>query len=85
MPTTTEPGVIYPKQRITWLEWALLVVLVGMTGTLIFVQRSTHNAVEVNREVGYKNRAVMCDFIAGSRLVVPAACTDPHVLRYRSR
>jgi hypothetical protein len=80
-----EPGVIYPQQRITWLEWALLTVLVGMTATLIFVQRSTQQAVEINREVGYRNRAVMCDFIADHSLPLPPACTDPRVLRYRSR
>lgn len=76
------------RDPIQWREWASLLVAV-LLGLGIWhvdaVAGQAEQASKVNRQIGYLDRAAVCDFIREFGGVEPVACADPQLLAYRDR
>lgn len=83
---TTHLGQVAPRTRFTFLEImhviALVLVLLAVGAVFHAVDTNTNQTL-INRETGYKNRAVTCDLQLGIGLTVSKSCATPEVMRYR--
>lgn len=85
-PDKLHPAPVPPRERFGWREWAALVIAVGFALGIWIVYdaaASAKHASESNRQIGYRNRAAVCDFIKEFGGVEPASCADPVIRRYR--
>jgi hypothetical protein len=84
-----------PSQTFTWRDWAALIVAVGFTLGVWHVDVVASHAQNVataakqasvaNRQIGYRNRAAICDFTREFGGTEPKTCNDPELAPYRDR
>lgn len=74
------------RERTGWRDWTAL-VLALLFGLGIWhvdgVAADAHNASVANREIGYRNRAAVCDFTREFGGIEPRQCNDPDIAPYR--
>lgn len=93
MPDKLPVAVVPPRDRIGWREWAALIISIGFAlgiwqvdttaGQAQHVARDAQQASTANRQIGYRNRAAICDFVKQFGGVEPKTCTDPELRPYR--
>lgn len=75
-----------PRDRFGWRDWATLVLAVGLALGIWHVDSVTADvkkASTVNRQIGYRNRAAICDFTREFGGSEPRTCADPALRPYR--
>lgn len=73
------------SQRVSTLAWALIVAVIALVmsnAVTWIVLGSVSDSVLVNRQTGFKNRAVACETIILLHGQLPSPCLDAEVVRY---
>lgn len=81
------------REHATWRDWAALVIAIGLAlgiwhvdhvaaGAQAAADQAT-TAAQINRDVSYRNREVICDFIRSLHHGQPPGCLDPALEQYR--
>lgn len=82
----TQLGQVAPRSRFSFLEImhlvALVLVLTAVGAVFHAVDQNTRETL-VNRQNGFKSRAVTCDLQLGIGLSVSKTCSLPEIMKYR--
>lgn len=77
--TVSETTLVEARIRTTWLEWALLILVVLSLAALVVIAKELQDS----RTFSLRNRATFCD---GAQLAFgtePLECSDPALKPYR--
>lgn len=88
MPDSIAHGEAAPRERFRAIDRFILAVLVLVLIALVAVfgvVRDTRAEQNASAERGYKNRAVLCDMVAGLGLHENPECGDAAVEKYRDK
>lgn len=82
-PGTVAPRLTFPAREL-FLQATLILILIALIG--VFGQnRRIQTEQGASEQRGYKNRAVICDMIAGLGLHEGRECADPNIQHYRDK
>jgi hypothetical protein len=86
---------IPPRDRFGWRDWGALILAIGfglgvwhvdvVASNAQAVASAAKQAAVANRQIGYRNRAAICDFTREFGGTEPKTCSDPALAPYRDR